>query len=133
MHRSPNGKDINSDNSLFNTPRVAILDEKQWLYVQKRYHMSPRELQVAKLVCQGFRNEEIARELKIRHGTVKTHLRNVYRRAHVKNKVAMLLKFVDVVVKFSAKPKVTPPIPIVDMEKPRKRAAAPTQTPKKKK
>ena len=133
MHRSLSGKDSNSDNSLFKPPKVALLDEKQWLHVQKRYHISPRELQVAKLVCQGFNNEEIARDLKIRHGTVKTHLRNIYRRVRVKNKISILLKFVDVAAKFSAKPKVTPHIPIVEMEKPRKRAAAPTETPKKEK
>ena len=117
MHRSPSGKDINSDNPFFNTPKVALLDEKQWLYVQKRYHMTPRELQVAKLVCQGFNNEEIARALKIQQGTVKTHLRNVYRRARVKNKITMLLKLVDQATKFSTKSRITPPIPIVNIKK----------------
>ena len=131
MHRSPRSTDINSDNSLFKHPTVDLLNEEQWLYLQKRYHISPRELQVAKLVCQGFNNEEIARDLKISHRTVKTHLRNVYRRVRVKNKITMLLKFVDTAAKFSAKLQITPPIPIVDIAKQRKKPSVPAKVPKK--
>jgi len=48
---------------------------------------------LAKLVCHGLSNKEIAEALSIRHGTVKTHIKNIYRRIHVKNKVALLLRF----------------------------------------
>jgi DNA-binding CsgD family transcriptional regulator len=95
--------DFRDDDSVFERPRIALLDEKHWLYLRRRYRMTPRELQVAKLFCQGFNNGEIVKALKIRHGTVKTHLRNVYRKIRVKNKIEMLLKFVDDVAKFSAK------------------------------
>ncbi|MHC4571425.1 MAG: response regulator transcription factor [Planctomycetota bacterium] len=133
MHRSPSGKDNNIDNSLFKRPTIVLLDERQWSYLQKRFHMSPRELQVARLICDGLNNEDIARALKIKHGTVKTHLRNIYRRVRVKNKITMLLKFVDAALKFSVKSKITPPIPIVGIKKPRKKTAAPTRTLKKEK
>lgn len=73
---------------------VILLDKKQWLYVQKRYSLTPRERQIAELVCQGLRNGSIARYLHIRPGTVKTHTRNIYRKIHVKSKIAMLLRFV---------------------------------------
>jgi DNA-binding CsgD family transcriptional regulator len=56
--------------------------------------MSPREFQVAKLVCHGFSNNEIAKDLKIELGTVKVYLRNIYRRVHVRNKIALLLTFI---------------------------------------
>ena len=55
--------------------------------------MTPRELQVAKLICRGLDNEGIARNLRIKPGTIKTHLRNIYRRVRVKNKLTMLLVF----------------------------------------
>ena len=131
MHRSPSGKYNNIGNSLFKRPTVVLLDERQWSYLQKRFHMSPREVQVARLVCEGLNNEDIARALKIKHGTVKTHLRNIYRRVRVKNKITMLLKFVDTALKFSAKLKITPPIPIVDIEKPVKKPPAPAEVCKK--
>lgn len=92
-----------------------LLDEHQWLFLKKRYHMTPRELQVAILVCRGFNNDEIAKALKIRQGTVKTHLRNIYRRARVKSKILLLLKFVADVSKLS--PPSTPPhIPIIEIK-----------------
>lgn len=134
MHRSLTGKDNNSNNSLFKRPTVELLNEKQWSYLQKRYHMTPRELQVAILVCEGFGNEEIASVLKIKQDTVKTHLRNVYRKLRVKSKVTLLLKFLEDVNRFYVRPKPTlPPVPIVDIEKPRKKTAAPTEMPKKEK
>jgi len=133
VNGSLNGKDANDDNSLFNRPIVDLLDEKQLSYLQKRYHMSPRELQVAKLVCQGFNDEEIAKDLNLKHGTVKTHLRNVYRRVRVRNKITLLLRLVEDAAAFSAKSKTTPPIPIVDIEKPRKKTSAPAKVPQQKK
>jgi len=120
-------------NSFYERPKTVPLNEKQWLYIQTRYDMSPRELQVAKLVCQGFSNEDIAKDLKIKHGTVKTHLRNIYRRIRVKNKIALLLKFMGDVREFPAKPGISPPIPIVDMEKPAEKPSAAPERPEKRK
>jgi hypothetical protein len=48
-------------------------------------------------------NEEVAGRLKITGGTVKTHLRNIYRRVRVNNKIGMLLRFVEMTVDLYAK------------------------------
>ena len=42
-----------------------------------RSHLSPRELEVLKLMIQGKRNREIALHLAITEGTVKIHVSNV--------------------------------------------------------
>ena len=102
--KSAGGTDNSANESLYKRPDISLLDDRQWLYVQHRYRLSPRELQVAKHVCQGFANEEIASCLKIRSGTVKTHLRNIYRRIHVTNKIGMLLTFIEQVAAFYDKP-----------------------------
>lgn len=120
-------KSIGPDDSFYQRPDVILLDEEHWAYIQERFHMSPRELQVAKLVCRGFSNGDIARELKIKHGTAKTHLRNIYRRVRVKNKIAMLLKVVDQATKFSARSGITPPIPVVDIKKQVKNPSTPAE------
>jgi len=73
---------------------VLLLDRKQWSYVQRRYELTPRERQIAELVCRGLRNGNIAGRLQIQPGTVKTHIRNIYRKVHVKSKISMLLRFV---------------------------------------
>ena len=75
-------------------PLLALLDDKQWSYLQRRYDLTPRELQIADLVCRGLRNGNIARRLRIRPGTVKAHVRNIYRKVKVSSKITMLLRFV---------------------------------------
>ena len=73
---------------------IILLNKKEWSYVKKRYNLTPRECQIAELVCQGLHNGKIAKFLRISPGTVKTHMRNIYRKARVKSKIAMLLRFV---------------------------------------
>ncbi len=110
-------KDVGNHEFIFRGPNKSPLDENHWSYIQKRFHLTPRELQVAQLACQGFNNNKIAEILKARTGTVKTHLRNIYRKIRVKSKIEMLLKFVNSAAKFSAKSRITPPIVIVDIKK----------------
>ena len=86
------GQDKSRGNGL---TEVNLLDDHQWRYVQRWYGLSPRELEVARLICCGYHNDDVAGNLRIRCGTVKTHLRNIYRRIHVTNKIQMLLKFVE--------------------------------------
>jgi DNA-binding CsgD family transcriptional regulator len=80
---------------------VRILDDTQWLFIRKSFRMSPRELIVAKFVCGGLSNEEIATRLGIKTATIKTHLRNIYRRIRVQRKLDMLLTFLDQSAKYS--------------------------------
>lgn len=87
---------FNPDSEHFNTrPQIALLTEKQWSYVRRRYCMTDREFQIARLACKGLNNETMAGELSIMPGTVKTHLRNIYRKTWVRNKISMLLRFVE--------------------------------------
>ena len=120
-----------NDDSVFERPRIAILAEEHWSYIRRQYRMSPRELQVANLVCQGFNNDEIADQLKMKNGTVKTHIRNIYRRIRVKNKIEMLLKFVDNATQLSTGFDVIHPIPIVGIEKHSKKISDFSQIPPK--
>lgn len=109
--------DLRDDDSVFERPRIVILDEKQWHYLRRRYRMTPRELQVAKSFCEGYNHGEIVNNLKITHGTVKTHLRNLYRKIRVKNKIEMLLKFMDDAAKSAAKSGTSTSIPIVEIKR----------------
>lgn len=89
-----------TENSNFRTQsdshhKLLLLDGKQWAFVQSQYNLTPRERQIAELICQGLRSCNIARSLRIKPGTVKTHTRNIYRKVRVKSKIAMLLKFVS--------------------------------------
>lgn len=79
----------------FKRPSIVLLDSRRWDYLQRRYKITPRELEIAKLVCQGLSNERIADRLGIRTGTVKVHIRNIYRKTWVENKILMLLRFIE--------------------------------------
>ena len=71
------------------------LDDRQWAYIQRRFDLTDREWQIAQLVCQGLRNDTVASQLAVRPETVKTHIRNIYRKTGVKNKVLLLLAFIE--------------------------------------
>jgi DNA-binding NarL/FixJ family response regulator len=101
---------IANDDSGMERTRISLLNDDHWSYIRRQYSMSPRELQVARLVCEGFNNDEIAGSLKITQGTIKTHIRNIYRRVRVKNKIEMLLKFVDHASKSPIRSKIDLPI-----------------------
>ena len=104
--------------------KKSLLDENHWSYLQKCYHLTPREFQVAQLVCKGLSNNETAEALRIKEGTVKTHLRSIYRRLNVKSKIRMLLKLVNETTNFSAQSRTAPPIPIVGIKKAAKKRSA---------
>jgi DNA-binding CsgD family transcriptional regulator len=102
-------ENVEPGDSFYIQPDVAILNEKQWQYVRKRYRISPRELEVAKLVCRGFVNGDVAKKLNVKPGTVKTHLRSIFAKTHAKNRVTMLLRFmVDVNEFFNKSPENVP-------------------------
>ena len=86
---------INKGNSDTVTKNPLLLNPQQWLYVQKLYELTPREREIAEMICQGYINSSIAKTLRIKTGTVKTHTRNIYRKVRVKSKIAMLLRFVS--------------------------------------
>jgi DNA-binding CsgD family transcriptional regulator len=57
--------------------------------------LSPRERQVTYLTCQGYKNQQIAFEMGITAGTVKSYLGHVYYKIDVRSKEELRLKFVD--------------------------------------
>jgi DNA-binding NarL/FixJ family response regulator len=46
---------------------------------------------IAKLVKSGLSNKQIARELDISEGTVKSHLHNIYNRLGIANRYALIV------------------------------------------
>ena len=115
--RQDKKESIDPGDSIYKQPDVALLNEKQWRYVQRRYHLSPRELDVAKLVCRGFVNGDIADELEVKPGTVKTHLKSIFGKTRARNKITLLLRFMEDVNKFFGESAHTSPVPIVEIDK----------------
>jgi len=54
--------------------------------------LSPREVEVTQAVLEGLSNRDIAEKLHISETTVKTHLKNIYNKFDVTDRLALVLK-----------------------------------------
>jgi len=63
------------------TPRQAPTDSLSLL--------TPREREIADLVCDGLSNRRIADQLKTSEGTVGIHLQNIYRKLEINNRTML--------------------------------------------
>ena len=98
QQKTTENDDLNAAlNSPLSPQDVVLIQKKQWDYLRKRYRMSPRELEVAQLVCRGFTNADVADELQISAGTVKTHLRSIFSKVRAHSRITLLLRFVATV------------------------------------
>ena len=95
--------------------RFTLIDNKQWAYIKRRYRLSPREIQVAALVCSGYTNDGIATELKVKPGTVKTHIRSIFGKTNARTKITMLLTFITAAQELTQDPSSPHGIPIVEL------------------
>lgn len=62
----------------------------------KEFDLSKRETEVLKLIAQGYKNIDIADKLFVSQNTIKTHIKNIYVKLDVKNRIEAL-KRVDIV------------------------------------
>ena len=53
--------------------------------------LTPREVEMVRMVAQGLRNKAIAERLAISEGTVKVHLHNIYEKFGVDGRLELLL------------------------------------------
>jgi DNA-binding NarL/FixJ family response regulator len=53
--------------------------------------LTPREIEIVKMVAQGLRNKVIAERLAISEGTVKVHLHNIYEKLSVDGRLELVL------------------------------------------
>jgi DNA-binding NarL/FixJ family response regulator len=57
----------------------------------RRSALTPREVEITKLVEQGLRNRDIARNLGIQTGTVKIHLKHIFEKTGVRGRYGLAL------------------------------------------
>ncbi len=69
----------------------SLLRGSMWSRRSGVFGLTPREQQVLALVQQGLKNKEIARELGIRPGTVKIHLKHIFEKTGVRGRYSLAL------------------------------------------
>ncbi len=79
--------------------RIMVFNNRQWEYLRKCWHLTPREIEVAKLLCKDLDNDRIADKLNIAYNTVRSHLGNVFRKMGVRGKASVILEFINVLRK----------------------------------
>ena len=53
--------------------------------------LTPREIEMVRMVARGLRNKEMSEKLAISEGTVKIHLHNIYKKVKVESRVELIL------------------------------------------
>lgn len=67
----------------------------------KKYRLSPREADIALLVCKGLTDHEIASLLKIAFSTVRTHLKHLFTKMDVSNRTELIFALMEDLVTFN--------------------------------
>ena len=70
-----------------NRYKAKNLDE-----MMAKFRLSPREIEVCKLILKGLQTKEIADRLFISYDTSRNHHRNIYTKCKVQNKVELVNK-----------------------------------------
>jgi len=73
-----------------------MFNSKQWKYVQKVYRLTKRQMEIAKLVCDGLNNDRIAEKCKITYNTARTHVAHICARMGVYGRAELILQLIKV-------------------------------------
>lgn len=72
--------------------KKLVLRFQKQASVQQDYHLTPKEYEVLVLMSKGYLYKEIAAELNNTVNTIKQHIRHIYEKLHVQNKVEAINK-----------------------------------------
>lgn len=70
---------------------MTLLLEQQKKQTQASHVLTPREVDVARMVTQGWPNKKIASKLSISEGTAKLHLHHIYQKLNCPGRMALML------------------------------------------
>ena len=70
---------------------TEIFSESEWLQLVNGLPLSPRQIEVIKLLFAGHSDKQIARELQISVPTVRTHLSRLFSRFDVQDRTELVL------------------------------------------
>lgn len=88
---------VHNDMTEFNQPLILVYMEVLSLQpclnplaVKNDFNLTKRETEIVTYVIKGYKNARIAETLFISEGTVKNHLRNIFRKAKVNNRSSLI-------------------------------------------
>ncbi len=66
-----------------------------WDEVTEKYSLSPRQVEIAKLICDSLSNDQIAEKLGITPNTVRMHIKLLYEKMGVKDRVGVAMRLLQ--------------------------------------
>lgn len=72
---------------------VRDVESRDFIKQLQKYNLTNREVEILKLVLNDFRNIDIVAKLNISESTVKTHIRNIYRKLGVNHRFELFTLF----------------------------------------
>ncbi len=73
------------------TRALSTVLDREAAEKEASHTLTPREIEIVRMVAQGLRNRVIAERLSISEGTVKVHLHNIYEKFGVDGRLELLL------------------------------------------
>lgn len=71
---------------------ALMFRDEEWARLRQELHLSPREMQVVRLIFADDKEEAIAGELGISPSTVHTYIERLYRKLGVRDRVQMVVR-----------------------------------------
>ena len=88
--------DVYAGGSPFSSPiarKVVQYFQSEGRPVENTEKLSPRELELLELLAAGFINKEIATKMDLTLETVRTYIKRIYVKMHVRNRTEAAIKF----------------------------------------
>ncbi len=71
-----------------------LFDDDEWPELARTLTLTPRQCAVARCVCRGLKRGAIARQRGVSENTVRTHVRGLFCRLRVNNRLGLLVQLV---------------------------------------
>ena len=85
-------------------PLPELFPDARWHQLAEHLSLSRRQQQIARLVCRGCSDRQVGNSLGISENTVHTHLRLLFKRLEVHDRVGVVVRLVLTERQLSARP-----------------------------
>ena len=69
---------------------VRVLSEQELGLLRQEFRLSARQIEIARLISQGMSDRQIAGQLGISFGTVRSHMSRLFQKCRVNNRLQLL-------------------------------------------
>jgi len=76
------------------TPLPDLFTKEQWTALAERFRLSKRQKEISRLICLGYSNTGIARELGLKHDTVRMHNRELFKKLAIRQRMGVPIHLV---------------------------------------